>query len=98
LSRACGFGDAPELKMQLWVTCAAKKQKGNVLSDRVLTDSGVDIGVVTDVVIDSAAGTVVGLEIQTVEEHKIRNGRKSYISFHDSLGVERNSRCSSSSY
>jgi uncharacterized protein YrrD len=66
---------------------AAKNQIGNVLSDRVLTDTGVDIGVVTDVVIDSAAGAVVGFEIQPGEEHKSRNGRKSYIPFHDTRSV-----------
>jgi uncharacterized protein YrrD len=66
---------------------ALKGQGGNVLSDRVLTDSGVDIGIVTDVVIDSAAAAVVGFEIQPVDEHKSRNGRKSYIPFHDTRSL-----------
>jgi sporulation protein YlmC with PRC-barrel domain len=35
---------------------------GNVLSDRVLTDSGVVIGTVTDVVFESSTNSVVGFE------------------------------------
>ena len=60
---------------------------GNVLSDRVLTDSGVDIGQVTDVVIDGVAGEVVGFEIQPMDGHRSRSGRKSYIPFGDARSV-----------
>jgi sporulation protein YlmC with PRC-barrel domain len=62
---------------------------GDVLSDRVLTDSGEEIGSVTDVVIDTNEGTVVGFEIAPMEERKSRNGRKSYLPFHDTRSVSR---------
>jgi uncharacterized protein YrrD len=60
---------------------------GNVISDRVLTDSGVIIGKVTDVVIDAGVGAVVGFEIAPSEERKSRNGRKSYLPFHDTRSL-----------
>ena len=36
---------------------------GDVIADRVMTDSGVQVGTVTDVVIDTATGSVVGYEV-----------------------------------
>ncbi len=56
---------------------------GDVLGDRVLTDAGVDIGTVTDVVVDTADGRVVGYEIAPVGESTGRKGRRSYIPLPD---------------
>lgn len=60
---------------------------GNVLSDRVLTDSGVVIGTVTDVVFESRTNSVVGFEIAPEGEHPGRKGRKSYLPLHDTRSV-----------
>ena len=48
---------------------------GNVLGDRVLTDTGVLIGTVTDAVIDTGSGAVVGYEIQPADEPAGRHSR-----------------------
>jgi uncharacterized protein YrrD len=52
---------------------------GNVIADRVMTDSGVQVGTVTDVVVDTATGAVVGYEVLPVDEPDGRNGRRSYL-------------------
>jgi len=52
---------------------------GNVIADRVITDSGVHVGTVTDVVFDSATGAIVGYEVLPVDEPDERNGRRSYL-------------------
>ncbi len=66
---------------------AMREPIGNVLADRVLTDSGVVVGTVTDVVIESITNTVVGFEIAPAEQRPSRNGRKSYLPFHDTRSV-----------
>jgi uncharacterized protein YrrD len=60
---------------------------GNVLSDRVLTDSGVVIGTVTDVVFENTTNAVVGFEIAPDEQRPSRNGRKSYLPLSDTKSV-----------
>lgn len=40
---------------------------GNVLADRVMTDTGVAVGTVTDVVIDTEDGSVVGYEVSPAD-------------------------------
>jgi uncharacterized protein YrrD len=60
---------------------------GDVLGDRVLTDSGVLIGTVTDAVIDTGSGAVVGYEIAPADEPTGRNGRRSYVPLADSKAV-----------
>jgi len=62
-------------------------RSGNVLADRVLTDSGVHIGRVTDVVIDTEVGTVVGYEVAPAEEPAGRQGRRSYVPLPDTGAV-----------
>lgn len=52
---------------------------GDVVGDRVMTDSGVHVGTVTDVVIDTADGTVVGYEVLPTDEPDQRKGRRSYV-------------------
>ncbi|MET0144640.1 MAG: PRC-barrel domain-containing protein [Ilumatobacteraceae bacterium] len=52
---------------------------GDVLDDRVITESGVDVGRVTDVVIDTADGAVVGYEVLPADEPDQRKGRRSYV-------------------
>lgn len=52
---------------------------GNVIADRVMTDSGVQVGTVTDVVVDTATGAVVGYEVLPVDEPDERKGRRSYV-------------------
>ena len=52
---------------------------GNVLSDTVITDTGVQVGTVTDVVVDTGTGTVVGYEVRPVDEAAGRKGRRSYL-------------------
>jgi uncharacterized protein YrrD len=60
---------------------------GDVLGDRVLTDSGVLIGTVTDAVIDTGSGAVVGYEIAPADEQSGRNGRRSYVPLDDTCAV-----------
>jgi uncharacterized protein YrrD len=60
---------------------------GDVLGDRVLTDTGVLIGTVTDAVIDTGNGAVVGYEIQPADEPVGRNGRRSYVPLSDTCAV-----------
>jgi uncharacterized protein YrrD len=60
---------------------------GNVLSDRVITDAGVAVGTVTDVVIDTGDGAVVGYEVLPAEESNQRNGRRSYIPLPEVIAV-----------
>jgi len=52
---------------------------GNVLSDRVMTDAGVAVGTVTDVVVDTGDGSVVGYEVEPAAAQAERGGRRSYI-------------------
>jgi uncharacterized protein YrrD len=52
---------------------------GDVIGDRVMTDSGVQVGTVSDVVIDTANGSVVGYEVRSADEPKQRKGRRSYL-------------------
>jgi uncharacterized protein YrrD len=60
---------------------------GDVLGDRVLTDSGVLVGTVTDAVIDTGSGAVVGYEIAPADEPAGRNGRRSYVPLADTCAV-----------
>jgi uncharacterized protein YrrD len=60
---------------------------GNVLADKVLTDSGVLIGTVTDVVVDTESGTVVGYEVEPVDEPAGRHGRRSYVPLPDAGAI-----------
>ena len=53
--------------------------RGDVIADRVMTDSGVEVGSVTDVVIDTAIGAVVGYEVLPADEPEQRKGRRSYL-------------------
>jgi uncharacterized protein YrrD len=53
--------------------------RGDVIADRVMTDSGVQVGTVSDVVIDTANGSVVGYEVLSADEPKQRKGRRSYL-------------------
>ena len=56
---------------------------GNVLGNTVLTDSGVTVGTVTDVVVDTADGSVVGYEMAPSGEPSGRHGRRSYLPLPD---------------
>ncbi len=70
------------------VTSVDKTGKGgNVLSDRVITDSGVAVGTVTDVVVDTGSGAVVGYEVLPADEQNARNGRRSYIPLPQAIAV-----------
>jgi len=60
---------------------------GNVLSDRVITDGGVAVGTVTDVVIDTGSGDVVGYEVLPTAETDQRHGRRSYIPLPQAIAV-----------
>jgi uncharacterized protein YrrD len=60
---------------------------GNVIGDRVMTDGGVQVGSVTDVVIDTAVGSVVGYEITPSDEQSGRHGRRSYMPLPDTGAV-----------
>jgi uncharacterized protein YrrD len=60
---------------------------GNVVGDRVMTDSGVQVGSVTDVVIDTAVGSVVGYEVAPADEQTGRHGRRSYVPLPDTGAV-----------
>jgi uncharacterized protein YrrD len=60
---------------------------GNVISDSVVTETGVAVGMVTDVVIDSHAGVVVGFEIAPTESGKSRERRKVYLPFDNNVSV-----------
>ena len=53
--------------------------RGDVIADRVMTDSGVQVGTVSDVVIDTADGSVVGYEVLSADEPEQRKGRRSYL-------------------
>ncbi len=52
---------------------------GNVLADRVMTDTGIQVGTVTDVVVDTGDGSVVGYEVVPADEPDQRRGRRSYL-------------------
>jgi sporulation protein YlmC with PRC-barrel domain len=56
---------------------------GNVIGNRVMTDSGIDVGEVTDVVIDASNGSVVGYEVAPASEPSGRHGRRSYLPLPD---------------
>ncbi len=58
---------------------ARRDARGDVIADRVMTDSGVQVGTVTDVVIDTATGAVVGYEVLSADEPEQRKGRRSYL-------------------
>lgn len=60
---------------------------GDVLGDRVMTDAGVVVGTVTDVVLDTATGAVVGYEIEPAESLQGRHGRRSYLPLPDTGAV-----------
>jgi uncharacterized protein YrrD len=66
---------------------ASGEGSGDVLGDRVLTDAGVLIGTVTDAVIDTGSGAVVGYEIAPADEPTGRNGRRSYVPLSDTCAV-----------
>jgi uncharacterized protein YrrD len=66
---------------------AAGDRSGNVLGDRVITDGGVLVGTVTDVVIDTAVGSVVGYEVAPADEASGRHGRRSYVPLPDTGAV-----------
>ena len=44
-----------------------------------MTETGVNVGTVTDVVIDTADGSVVGYEVLPADEPDQRRGRRSYL-------------------
>ncbi len=56
---------------------------GNVIGNRVMTDTGIDVGQVTDVVIDASNGSVVGYEVAPASEPSGRQGRRSYLPLPD---------------
>jgi uncharacterized protein YrrD len=58
---------------------ADRDPSGDVIADRVVTDSGVQVGTVSDVVIDTADGSVVGYEVVAADGPKQRKGRRSYL-------------------
>ena len=58
---------------------ASDADRGDVISDRVITDSGIQVGTVTDVVIDTADGSVVGYEVLPADEPEQRKGRHAYV-------------------
>jgi uncharacterized protein YrrD len=60
---------------------------GNVLADRVITDAGVAVGTVTDVVVDTGDGTVVGYEVDPGADADQRKGRRSYIPLPEAIAV-----------
>jgi uncharacterized protein YrrD len=60
---------------------------GNVIGNRVMTDDGVRVGTVTDVVIDTAVGSVVGYEVAPADEPSGRHGRRSYVPLPDAGAV-----------
>jgi sporulation protein YlmC with PRC-barrel domain len=60
---------------------------GNVLADRVITDAGVAVGTVTDVVVDTGDGTVVGYEVEPADDAGQRKGRRSYIPLPEAIAV-----------
>jgi len=60
---------------------------GNVLGDVVLTDGGVQVGTVSDVVIDAAEGSVVGYEVAPADEAGGRHGRRAYLPLPDTGAV-----------
>lgn len=66
---------------------ASAPGSGDVLGDRVVTDSGVVVGTVTDVVFDTASGAVVGYEIEPAESLQGRQGRRSYLPLPDTGAV-----------
>jgi sporulation protein YlmC with PRC-barrel domain len=53
--------------------------RANVLASRVMTDTGVQVGTVTDVVIDMGTGKVVGYEVCPVAESGGGKRRRSYL-------------------
>jgi uncharacterized protein YrrD len=61
----------------------AHKGGGNVIGNRVMTDTGVDLGELTDVVIDASNGSVVGYEVAPASEPSGRHGRRSYLPLPD---------------
>lgn len=76
IDRIHGLGDAAVMVANPEVLVPADKigpkserASGDVLSDRVLTDAGAELGTVVDVIIDPSAGPpdVVGYEVQAVE-------------------------------
>ncbi len=60
---------------------------GNVIGDRVMTDSGINVGSVTDVVVDTGVGSVVGYEVAPADEQTGRHGRRSYVPLPDTGAV-----------
>ena len=66
---------------------AGEPGSGNVLNNQVITDAGVHVGTVTDVVIDTGAGSVVGYEVAPADEQAGRKGRRSYVPLPDTGAV-----------
>ena len=62
---------------------------GNVVADRVLTDSGVVIGTVTDVVFENTTNSVVGFEVTPQDQRPSRKGPKSYVPLSDTRSVSK---------
>ncbi len=60
---------------------------GNVLGDVVVTDGGVQVGTVTDVVVDVGEGVVVGYEVEPAEKASGRHGRRAYVPLPDTGAV-----------
>lgn len=78
--------DSDALLMQE-IAASGDEPSGNVLGDRVITDGGVQVGTVTDVVIDTAGGAVVGFEVASMDEPSSRHGRRSYVPLPDTGAV-----------
>jgi uncharacterized protein YrrD len=68
---------------------SAEPGSGDVLGGTALTDTGVVVGKVTDVVLDTATGEVVGYEIEPTESLQGRHGRRSYLPLPDTGAVSR---------
>jgi uncharacterized protein YrrD len=66
---------------------AGHEGSGDVLGDMVVTNAGVRIGTVTDVVIDTGDGVVVGYEVEPAEEASGRHGRRVYVPLPDTGAV-----------
>lgn len=68
-------------------TEVAQGHGGDVINDKVMTQSGVHVGTVTDVVIDTADGAVVGYEVLPIDEPDQRKGRRSYLPLLETAAV-----------
>ncbi len=66
---------------------AGHEGPGDVLGDLVVTDGGVQVGTVTDVVIDTGEGVVVGYEVEPAQEASGWHGRRAYVPLPDAGAV-----------